>query len=169
MYFSRGFVFGVFLQIRSVLFFLQQYSNTASQCLTETRLQQKAGLISRCQSELRAVHSLGLLWMEPLMWFLLGDHTAATQPLGSSPAGPRCAWDSPGARLPEGLLARPTSTRAKVKSARSLPGELHCWYVDIYCFTDGKSWKYLKLFQLFRAKKSWVKKMVLCILFSCFF
>lgn len=105
MYFSRGFVFGVFLQIRSVLFFLQQYSNTASQYLTETRLQQKAGLISRCQSELRAVHSLGLLWMEPLMWFLLGDHTAATQPLGSSPAGPRCAWDSPGARLPEGLLA----------------------------------------------------------------
>lgn len=60
MYFSRGFVFGVFLQIRSVVFFfLQQYSNTASQYLTETRLQQKAGLISRCQSELCAVHSLG--------------------------------------------------------------------------------------------------------------
>lgn len=132
MYFSRGFVFGVFLQIRSVLFFLQQYSNTASQYLTETRLQQKASLISRCQSELRAVHSLGLLWMEPLMWFLLGDHTAATQPLGSSPAGPRCA----GIHLePDSLKdcwrcggeqARPTSTRAKVKSATSLPGELHC-------------------------------------------
>lgn len=78
------------------------------------------------------------------MWFLLGDHAAATQPLGSGLAAPRCARDSPGTRLPEGLAGvvgaeqtHPTSTRAKVKiSARSLAGELKA--DSSTSFTDGK-------------------------------
>lgn len=125
--FSLGVIFEVFPT--NTVQALQQHSNTASPYLAGTRRQQKANLISRCQSEPLAVRSLGLLWIRGFDVGLLRDRAAARQPLGSSPARPRCACDSPGPRLPEGLFALWENRHVQHphgQSSSSLPGSDDC-------------------------------------------
>lgn len=139
MCFSLGLIFEVFPT--NTIQALQQHSNTESPYLAETRRQQKANLISLCQSEPLTVRSLGLLWIRGFDVGLLGDRAAAQQPLGSSPARPRCACDSPGPRLPEGLLALWENKHVQHphgQSSSSLPGSDDCWYEDK---TSVKVWR----------------------------
>lgn len=161
MYFSRGSVLDkIFTSTVSFspLAATQQYSNTAAHKLTETRLQQKAAFLSRCQSKLCVVRSLRAprdqrLWCASCSGTTRPPHSlwAAAQPgIHLEPDSLKDGWPC-GGRTDTSNIHKGQSWEKKCKiiSRRSaLLIRSHLWF---------HWWKVMKNIWNILAKKFWVK------------